>query len=955
MYINCIITDLDLTSNKILDKGAEHIANAVQHNNCCLVSLDLEENQIGIRGAQSFHWALARRYIFSPLVTLKGIDLNKSPDLLPTFRNVSNEIILKHFHSHNLATCFQAMVDPLLTSMDFTSFKLVEDDYKRIGTVLKLPTVTINNIALSKNGLVGEGRNADAILMAVVHEECDIIMIDNEINLLRWGVRNRASANLVRVLLRHRPNSLHELDDEGKLPLNYACEDQTQREFPTLENLELCQVLYHATSPAVQDGMDRDRNTIVKILSTNIFVRKWAKALGAYLGRYKIDDGPPIHISSTSRVVFATDLLSKSIEEVCKDDTGEIREKKPRVVLKIMCNHSEFTREIISRYGVATDDLQDCAIRIRGWHINNEDARIPENTLRKTNREAYELPEHALQDEFVLVMDMGSSSLFHEITSQRIAGHLELQVVEIFRSTVKQVNQLHNHGLIHSDIKPRNILQMLDGSRVLCDLDSALISGSIRDKTFKCSSAYTPPEQARFLFASASSPTVTEKFDVWSLGVLLYELCTGLHLFSQDISDDNMTSVVDKIRLCVWHCITDAELLPVFGAVDDMIKSHDAKSLIRWCLRGDPEQRPTIKEVLNHPFLQISSPNNVPQLMKYHFFISHMQMEASGNVGTIYFMLEKLGCHCWRDMNQKDLTEAGMKQGVIDSDVFVLFMTNSVLSRPFCLKEINWALEANKPIIVIQEDEERFWPFDINRWRKDQCTKDTTVWPHVWRKTEDLGCDYLSCPNAIKNEIERQHCSDLILPYRRRDFEARAMVRRMLHQAGKLGCVWARNIPGTELCPEVGMRKLLLVCDSSDRSGMATVDERCRIHKVLVTSLKERSDVKLVNDPAVATHAIVVLTGGLLLPNGPKIPHLEAIVRRLSPVDIVYLYSMEAGWKFYGIDHNSASPNVKNSITRHEALLCRTLKYEHDAVVQETLRRLCPKIEVSTDTKITRI
>ena len=35
--------------------------------------------------------------------------------------------------------------------------------------------------------------------------------------------------------------------------------------------------------------------------------------------------------------------------------------------------------------------------------------------------------------------------------------------------------------------------------------------------------------------------------------------------------------------------------------------------------------------------------------------------------------------HGWRDMNQDDLTEAGMCQGVYDSDVFVLFLTNGFM------------------------------------------------------------------------------------------------------------------------------------------------------------------------------------------------------------------------------------------------------------------------------------
>ena len=78
--------------------------------------------------------------------------------------------------------------------------------------------------------------------------------------------------------------------------------------------------------------------------------------------------------------------------------------------------------------------------------------------------------------------------------------------------------------------------------------------------------------------------------------------------------------------------------------------------------------------------------------MRYHAFLSHNQMEASGDVTLLCRELEALGLNPWRDMSQLDLTEEGMKQGVFDSDVFILVLTNSVLNRWFCLKELSWAL-----------------------------------------------------------------------------------------------------------------------------------------------------------------------------------------------------------------------------------------------------------------------
>ena len=83
-------------------------------------------------------------------------------------------------------------------------------------------------------------------------------------------------------------------------------------------------------------------------------------------------------------------------------------------------------------------------------------------------------------------------------------------------------------------------------------------------------------------------------------------------------------------------------------------------------------------------------------------------------------------------MNQEDLTERGMQQGVIDSDVFVLFLTNKVLSRPYCLKEIGWALDHEKPIVLVTEEDGRFATFDYGRWTRDECTLDQSSWPHQW-------------------------------------------------------------------------------------------------------------------------------------------------------------------------------------------------------------------------------
>ena len=735
-------------------------------------------------------------------------------------------------------------------------------------------------------------------------------------NIKRGG--NTASLSAVQIfqtLLEKMP-----IGNNGKFYLSILEEYVTKEEQdanPTKTNLKICKSLY-AAIPSDQRYRNQTRKDLVK-RAANQLVRKWATTLDSYLQRYLIDKGPPIHTSATCQVFRATDLLIDA---------------KDRVALKIMSNEVEFNREIKSRYGIGRHNVEDCTIGVLGWHIPEEATPFSSNELRTLNMENR---SRTHDKTFVLVMEMGSASLYLEMTSQRIAGHDKTKVTNIFRTVTERVRQLHFHKLIHSDIKPRNILRKPNDDIVLCDLDAALPSGTIRDKTFKCSSAYCPPEQAQFLFANGPEPLVTEKFDVWSLGVLLYELCTGQHLFSQDISDDNMTSASDKSRLCVWYCITEQELLPLKHGV--FKNSEDVKSLIRWCLQGNPAERPTIQEVLNHPFL-LSDINSEPQpqSMKYHAFISHMQIEASGTVGTIYFMLEQLGCHLWRDMNQKDLTEAGMKQGVLDSDVFILFLTNSMLSRPFCLKEIEWAINANKPIVIVAEEEERFWPFDFERWQNDECTKDTTVWPHVWKKSEGLGSDYASCPANIKAEIHRQHEAGLILPYRRRDFEANAMILQVLAKAGELGCDWAKHVPKDALKKERKMleekkRKLLFVCDKdfNDVSKNIANEMREALNCRGVEILPEGCESE-------ATHALVILTGGLLS-SCPTV--FDDVIKKMHPSKVVFVYSFDAGWDF-GAFYKQTDSSFKASVGGHEALVFRTLEYEKKAMMDEILRRLRP-------------
>ena len=89
-------------------------------------------------------------------------------------------------------------------------------------------------------------------------------------------------------------------------------------------------------------------------------------------------------------------------------------------------------------------------------------------------------------------------------------------------------------------------------------------------------------------------------------------------------------------------------------------------------------------QILAHRFLSPDAPAPVALPMCYHAFLSHAQADASGTVAHVFHCYAALGLHTWLDMRQKKLTLAGMREGVLASDVFLLVLSKSVLRSWFC-------------------------------------------------------------------------------------------------------------------------------------------------------------------------------------------------------------------------------------------------------------------------------
>ena len=187
---------------------------------------------------------------------------------------------------------------------------------------------------------------------------------------------------------------------------------------------------------------------------------------------------------------------------------------------------------------------------------------------------------------------------------EKLAREGELPIgdaVRILRDVVDALSHAHKQGVVHRDIKPENIMVLNDGTVKVTDFGIARVATSTRTRTgvVKGTPYYMSPEQTK-------GQPLTGPSDIFSLGVVFYQLLTGRLPFTGDNKAAIMyqTTMVDPEPPTTYNPKIDADIVAIVDqALQKSLEQRYAtakqmgddlrrvgQKLMRWhqgCQRGD--------------------------------------------------------------------------------------------------------------------------------------------------------------------------------------------------------------------------------------------------------------------------------------------------------------------------------------------------------------------------------
>lgn len=176
--------------------------------------------------------------------------------------------------------------------------------------------------------------------------------------------------------------------------------------------------------------------------------------------------------------------------------------------------------------------------------------------------------------------------LYTKINERKKIGSLwsESFILDLFVQICIALKHVHDSRILHRDLKTQNIFLTSKGEVKMGDFGISRVLQHTYDcaKTAIGTPYYLSPEICQ-------DKPYNQRSDIWSLGCMLYEMVTLNHAFDAT----SMKGLVMKILRGNYPAISKTY-------------SKDLSDLISRLLKNNPQERPTINQILQTPFLAVS-------------------------------------------------------------------------------------------------------------------------------------------------------------------------------------------------------------------------------------------------------------------------------------------------------------------------------------------------------------
>jgi serine/threonine protein kinase len=203
---------------------------------------------------------------------------------------------------------------------------------------------------------------------------------------------------------------------------------------------------------------------------------------------------------------------------------------------------------------------------------------------------------------FYLVLDLVSGGeMFDHLCSH--GAYSEADAARLVREVASALAFLHGTGCVHGDLKPENlmlssehqsdaVIKLVDfGCAQIVDQDSPLYD---RSGSFVAANTpgYSPPEMVR---KEQKLKELHQSVDMWSLGVIIYIMLTGIHPF--DLAGNSTDIQINE-------AVMSKKGPPIRKSPITAHLSSSAIELIETLIQANPNKRLTALQMLEHPWVR---------------------------------------------------------------------------------------------------------------------------------------------------------------------------------------------------------------------------------------------------------------------------------------------------------------------------------------------------------------